>query len=247
MVALLDEPTRRLGKDEEETGEDESESELNTDGDTPCTGVLAVLSTIRSKGSAKKTDSDSPLVTGNNGTTDPARSSLRLVHGNNGGENTDTETSNDTTTDEDTKISGGHLHDDTNAEDEESNLHTPSSTEDIRDGSTGESTDEGTSGENRDNERGVAGAQVVTRLLGTIGVGGDVDGVELTEGLLEVLHDKETRDGTSVVTEEDTTESRSGGDEDSRERLLNRSRLNDSRGIAGVDRGNSTTSHFDSC
>ena len=152
VVALLDEPTGGFGEDKEESAKDESKNKLDTDGDTPCAGVVAVLSTVRSKRGAKETDGDSPLVTGNNCTTDPARSSLGLVHGDNSGENTDTETSNDTATDENTEISSGHLHDDTNAEDDESNLHTPSSTKDVGNGSTGKGTDEGTSGKDRDNE-----------------------------------------------------------------------------------------------
>lgn len=220
VVALLDEPSRRLGENQEEEAENDGPNELDTDGDTPRAGVVSLLGAVGSEGSAKETDGDGPLVTGNDGTTDPTRSGLGLVHGDNGGQNTDAHTGNNTTADKNTEVGGGHLHDDTGAEDSESDLHAPSSTENVRDRSTGKGTDESTGRENRDNERGVAGAQIPAWLgRAKIGVGGDVDGVELTKGLLEVLHDQKTRDCTRVVAVEDTTESGSRSDQDGGQRL----------------------------
>lgn len=234
MVALLDEPTRGFGEDEEETAEDKGESELDTDGDTPRAGVLAALGAVGSERSAEKTDGDGPLVTGNNGTTDPTGGSLGLVHGNNSGKDTNTETSNDTTTDEDTKVSGSHLHDDTNAEDSKGDLHTPSTTEDIGDGSTGKGTAESTGRKDRDDERGVVCGQVVLAVSH-----------KHTEGLLEVVHDKETGDCTSVVTEENTTESGGGGNENSGERLPNAGGAGHRASGGNADVGNSTSGHLE--
>ncbi len=58
-----------------------------------------------------------------------------------------------------------------------------------------------------------------------VGVGRNVDVVVLTESLLEVLHGKETGDCTGVVTEENTTEGRSGSNGNGGRRLPNSGRL----------------------
>lgn len=91
---------------------------------------------------------DSPLVTGDDGTTNGLRSNLGHVHNDNGGDETNTETGDDTTTDEETDGGGGDLKDDTDGEDETCDNDGETTTDPIRKGTTEESAKEGTGGEN---------------------------------------------------------------------------------------------------
>ena len=89
-----------LGQVEHTTCEDERPDELDTGGDTPCRVVIAVLSGVVDDGREQETDGDSPLVAGNDGTTDPLGRTLGLVHGDEDGHEADTETGEHTANDE---------------------------------------------------------------------------------------------------------------------------------------------------
>lgn len=84
-ATLLDVPARGLGEDKHADGEDDCPGELDGDRDTVRARVGAVLGAVVGNGSDEKTDGDAPLVARDDGTTNPTRSALGLVHGDNGG------------------------------------------------------------------------------------------------------------------------------------------------------------------
>ncbi|KAI3487308.1 hypothetical protein L1887_48893 [Cichorium endivia] len=61
VVALLDEPTRGFGKNEEETAKEDGKGKLDTDRDAPRARVVAVLRTVVGERGAKQTNGDGPL------------------------------------------------------------------------------------------------------------------------------------------------------------------------------------------
>lgn len=140
-----DEPSWRLGKNEKTSGQDDSESKLDTDGDEKGSPVAALLGGVFNDGCDQETNGDAPLVTRDNSTSNPSGSAFGLVHGDDGGDDTNTETSDDSTDREQGDGRGDHLKDDTDTEDDEGNLDTPSSTEEVGEGRTGQGTEEGTS------------------------------------------------------------------------------------------------------
>lgn len=122
------------------------------------------------------------------------------THGRN---ETDTETSEETTGNEHGLSSSGSLENDTKVEDNRAGEHkTVATTEFIGDRRSSQGTEEGTGRENRDDER----------LLG----GSDLRGVGGSKLLLEVVHGQNTRDGTGVISVEDTTEGHEQADENGR-------------------------------
>ena len=118
VAAGLDEPTGGLGEVEHADGEDEGPDELNGDGDAPGGVVVAVLGRVVDDGGEEETDGDGPLVAGDDGAADPLGGALGLVHGDEGGDETDTETGEDTADDEGGEVEGTGLEGDAEAEDE---------------------------------------------------------------------------------------------------------------------------------
>ena len=100
VLALLDEPTRGLGEVRHAGGKDEGPDELDGDGDLPCRVILTVLGGVVDDGSEQETDGDGPLVAGDDGTTDPLGGTLGLVHGDEGGDETDSSAGEDTADEE---------------------------------------------------------------------------------------------------------------------------------------------------
>lgn len=96
-IVLLDEETGSLGEKKHATDEDKSIQELDGDGDTVGSSVCVVLSSLVDAGSEKDTNGDSPLVDGDDGTTDPLGSTLRLVERDECRYETDTGTCENTT------------------------------------------------------------------------------------------------------------------------------------------------------
>ncbi len=224
VPALLDEPPGRLGEVEHAAGEDEGPDELDRDGDPPCGVVGAVLGRVVDDGGEEETDGDGPLVPGNDGTTNPLGRALGLVHGDEGRDETDTGTGEDTADDERREIAGTGLEGNTKAEDQAGDDDTDATTEDIGDGRTEESTwvdgrmgecrapgacsntltEEGTGRQDGDHERLAGRGKVEAERVGLEVVSGD------TEGAKPVSHLDDTRDGTGVVTEKDTTKGSKG-------------------------------------
>ena len=80
--------------------------------------IRSVLRGIVENGREEEPDSNTPLVEADDGTTDPLGRALGLIHWNQGGDHTNTETGPDTTNDEGRKSSCGGLKGDTDREDE---------------------------------------------------------------------------------------------------------------------------------
>lgn len=121
----------------------------------------------------------------------------KLTHGR---DETNTETGEETAGNEHGLSSGGSLEDDTQVEDNHGGEHeTIATTEEIGNGSSSEGTEEGTGGEDGDNQGLLRGSD-----------GRGRDGREFG---LEVVHGQDTRDGTGVITIEDTTEGHKQADE----------------------------------
>lgn len=198
LLALADEETRGLGEEEETSSEDQSPEQLESDGDAVGTRVGAVLGTVVDAGSQHESDGDAELVAGDDGTANLAGSDLRHVQDDDGGDEADTETSNETTGNEQTKAAGRSLKNNTNDEDEAASDDSSTATEPISEVTSDQSTKEGSSGENRDDE-------------GLSGRGNHESGGtrfahrQVFEGRDEVVHTDDTRDVTRVITEEDTT------------------------------------------
>ena len=152
LLALADEVTRRLGEQEQTSSEDQSPEQLETDGNTVGAGIGAVLGSVVDARSQHETDGDAELVTGDDGTADLARGDLRHVQDDDSRDEADTETSNETSSNEETQAAGSSLENDTNDEDEAASNDSSAATEPISEVTSDQSTKEGSSGENRDDE-----------------------------------------------------------------------------------------------
>lgn len=196
-LALLDEVTRRVGKEEETGSEDDSPCELDTDRNAVSSSVRSVLGEVADDRGKHDTDGNAELVTGNESTTDLARADLGHVEDDNGRNESDTETSEETT-DDDSGQGGSseHLNDDTSEVDTATSDDSRTTTHHIGEITSNEGTEEGTGGKDRDDEGGVR-----RRDGGSIGTG---------DGSNEFRGGEDTVDVTRVVTEEDTTEGGEG-------------------------------------
>lgn len=67
--------------------------------------IGSVLGSIVENGGEEEPNSDTPLIETDNGATDPLGGALGLIHWSQGGDQTDPETSDDTTSDEETELS----------------------------------------------------------------------------------------------------------------------------------------------
>ena len=83
-AATLDEVTWGVWQEEETTTENETPGKLNADRDAVRAGVGAVLDCVVDTGCDEQTDGDAELVTGDEGTTDLARTDLRHVQNDHG-------------------------------------------------------------------------------------------------------------------------------------------------------------------
>ena len=121
-VALLDPVTRRLGEEEQTRAEDEGPEELNTDGDAVRAGIKAVLGAVDDATGEENADGDAELVTGDERAANGLGRDLGHVQDDNGGDEADTGTCNETTEDEAGKrVHGRDLEDAANAEDHTAN------------------------------------------------------------------------------------------------------------------------------
>lgn len=79
QLARADEEARRLGENEHAAKENEGPSELNGDRNAVAAGVIALTGSIVDDCGNEEADSDGPLVSADDGTTDPFGGGLRLV------------------------------------------------------------------------------------------------------------------------------------------------------------------------
>ena len=167
-ATLLDVPTRGLREEEETDGEQDGPDELDRDGNAVGGGGVPLVGTLTDTRCEENTlmilsvteaqvrwynrgtyDGDSPLVSGDDGTTDGLGGNLGHVHDNNSGDDTDTESSDDTTTDEEIKAGGRDLERDTDREDTTGDDDRKTTSDPVRDGTTCKGSDEGTSRQDR--------------------------------------------------------------------------------------------------
>jgi hypothetical protein len=116
-VALLDIETRRLRQEEETNGKDDSPQHLDGNGDSVRASIHSVLGAIVDTGSKQQPDCDAELVARYYRTTNLLGSDLGHVENNDGGDETDTKTSNQSTSDEEAETGRGSLQNNTNDED----------------------------------------------------------------------------------------------------------------------------------
>ena len=193
-ATLLDEPAGSLGKPDAADKENNSPSKLDGNGDAVRARIGSVLGGVVDNGSEKQTDGNGKLVATNNGTTNPLGGSLGLVERNDGTDHTDSVTGKETTSNEQGNISGNGLKNDTDAEDDGADDETQATTEEISSWRRGQGTEEGTSGKDGDDQRGLLGGDIgLTILL--------VDEAS-AEDLSPVFHAQDTTNGTSVITVE---------------------------------------------
>lgn len=148
-LTLLDVVTGGLGKEEKAATENQGPGELDSDRDAVGTGVAAALGSVNDNRSQHDTDGDAELVTRNESTTDLARGNLRHVENDNGGDETDTDTSNETTGNdgaESGRVVGNHLDNNTDSVDDASGNDSPLAAHPISEITSDESTEEGTAG-----------------------------------------------------------------------------------------------------
>ena len=127
-VALLDVVTRRLRQEEETTRKDHSPKHLEGNWDSVRASIHSVLGAIVDAGSKQEADGDAELVARYYRTTNLLGSNLGHVENNNGRDETDTKTSDQSTSDEEAKTGGGSLQNNTNDEDQASRDNCSSAT-----------------------------------------------------------------------------------------------------------------------
>lgn len=153
LAALADEETGRLGKQEQTGTENQSPQHLDADRDAVGAGVGTFLGGVVNARGQHQTDGNAELVAGDNGTTDLAGCNLRHVQDNDGRDEADTESSNETAGDEQTNAGGSSLQDDTNDENNTSENDGGPTTEPISQVTSNESSEEGTSRKDGHNQR----------------------------------------------------------------------------------------------
>jgi len=191
-LALLDVPSGGLGDEDAANKHDDGPRKLHRNGDTVGAGVVAVLGGVVDNSSDQQTDGNGELVAANNSTTDPLGRGFRLVERDGCRNHADSVASEETTGNEEGNISGDGLENDTDAEDNIGSDQTIDTTKEISCGGGGESTEKGTSGQDRDDERLLIGSDIKHVILGV-----DITG---REELPPVCHTKNTTNGTGIVT-----------------------------------------------
>ena len=162
--------------------------------------VRSVLGSVVDQRRQEETDGDAELVGTDDETTDPFWQSLGLVHWDLGRDETNTKTSKETSSDEHGLRRGSDLESDTEVKWESgADDDTPFATNLVGEITTSESTEESTDGENGDDQR-------------------DLVGIWISKLILPIWHLLDTRDGTSVVSIQDTSKCSKGANHDGRPR-----------------------------
>jgi hypothetical protein len=182
-VLLLDKVSRRLGEAEETESEDGTPGELDSDGDSVSAVVRSVLGKVDDDGGQHDTDGDGELVskreevrvsleratntTAKRGsprdqsTSNLSGANFRHVENDDGRDETDTETGNDTTDDDGGEtFSSKHLDDDSDEVDGTTGDDGGPSSDHVGGVTGDEGTKEGTGRQDRDDERGLGSADL---------------------------------------------------------------------------------------
>ena len=108
-LSLLYEETWRLWKEEETDGENDSPKELDGDWDSVGSGIITVLGGVDDAVGEQDTDGNAELVTGDESTADLLWSDLRHVKNDDGRDESNSDTGNDTTDGHDSDSCGSGL------------------------------------------------------------------------------------------------------------------------------------------
>lgn len=209
-LSLLDEETWRLWKEEETDGENDSPKELDADWDSVRSSIVAVLGGVDDAVGEQDTDGNAELVTSDEGTANLPWCNLGHVKNDDGRDESNSETGNDTTNGHENDSSGSGLKNGTNGEDSASHNDSWATTDNIGDVTSSDGTEEGTGGENRGHKGLVVGGDLEVELVGLVGIGVDirvnVEWVVLAgDHANEVWHSQNTSHPSSIVSEEDTS------------------------------------------
>lgn len=198
-LAALDEETGRVGEEDQTDTEDDTEDKLDADRDAVRGRAGVALGAVVDAGRQEQTNGDAELVAGNERATNLARANLGHVQDDNGGLETDTDTSDQTTGNNDTEAVDVDLDNDTDDVDDAAGNDGQPAADDIGNVTGSESAEEGTAGEDGDDER-LVGAGQFAAVVGVNEVDEGDDGGDAV-------------DVSGVVAKEHATEGREGADE----------------------------------
>ena len=151
-VALLDEVTWGFWEQQKTTTEDESPEDLDGNRDTVRSAVSSVLGSIVDARSEEDTDGDAELVSGDECSTDLLGSDLRHVQNDDGGDEANSEASDETTSDKELVGRGSSLKNDTDDEDDAAHDNSGATAREISEVASDECSKECASGENGDDQ-----------------------------------------------------------------------------------------------
>lgn len=204
-VALLYEVTWGLWEEDKSNTEDQGPEHLERNRNAVSTSVQSLLGAVVDARSEKETDGDAELIAGDQSTTNLSGADLRHVQNDDGRDETDTETSDETTGDNETETLDSSLEDNTDEEDTAAQDDGGSATNPVSEVTSDQSTEEGTGRENGGDEGLLPVGKGVGGELG--GIGGDRSALhEVDEG----LHAQDTGDVSGVITKVDTTKGGKG-------------------------------------
>lgn len=205
--ALLDEVTGRFGEEQKTGSKDKSPKHLKANGDAIRAGISPVLCAIVDARGKQKTDGDAKLVTGHDRASNLPRSNLGHVQDDDGRNETNTKTGNQTTGNEQSQAGRGGLENDTDDENNASEDDGGPTPDPISKITTEKSTEESSGRENGHDERFLPGGEneVGGKGFGWVRHAGD--------GVDEIVHAHHSADITRVISEEDTTKGRKSAHE----------------------------------
>lgn len=117
-LSLLDQISGRFREECHPASEDSGPDELDGNDDSISRGVSLVLFSLVGASGEQKTDGNGPLIARNDGSTNPFGRTFGLIHGNQAGNDTDSQTSNKTTDYEKGRGGSSNLEGNTDRKDE---------------------------------------------------------------------------------------------------------------------------------
>ena len=198
-VAILE--ARGFGEEGHAAAQDQGENDGQTKGDAPLGGAVQALGSQVDQVGNEDPQRHEQLVAADHGPTDVPRCTLTLVHGDEQRATTDPQTGHPPADDHLPPVTcrGSHLNNDPNDQDHAPQGDGPLAAKSVGNGSSDQSTDQGTDGQQSDNETGADVAEVVLAVA------------VLPIPVQVVAHLLESGDLTSVVSKQQTAH----GDEES--------------------------------
>ncbi len=211
--------------------------------DTVGARVVAVLGSVDDAVGEQDTDGDAKLITSNERSTDLLGCDFGHVEDDDGGNETNTSTSDETTDRHQSEPSGCSLQNTADGEDEAAHDDGHATTDKVGNITSNDGSKEGTGRQNGGGQRLVAGGQMEGLLVGIVvghlGVGVGETGVLANK----VRHTEDTSHPSSVITEEDTSKRSKGAHQVG----LDGDGGLDTRGIGGPRDHHSSARHNGGC